>query len=78
MEEELNEFIARFEECISKYCPKWITPNSNFVAIEPGHNLDLLKISFDFRVNRMEFLTRDTPQFLKDISKADLSIIKGG
>lgn len=55
--------------------PSWLAPNSCFVGIRPGHNLDLLEVSFDFRIDRTTMLLSDVPDVLKDPTKADLKIV---
>jgi len=48
------------------------------LGVIPGHNLDLLKIAFDFRIDRIFLLRMKTeiPDELKDPSKAELKVIK--
>lgn len=75
LEEELDELVGKMEAFISVNSPGWLTPNSTSVGIRPGHNLDLLQISFDFRVDRSEILKSETPDVLKDPSKPDLKVI---
>lgn len=77
LQKELDELVERMEIYINCNCPSWLTPNSTFMGIEPGHNLDVLKIAFDFRINRSEFLRREVPQVLKDPSLADLTLVRG-
>lgn len=68
-QEELNEFIRKLDEFSAKNCPKWLTPNSNFFGVEPGHNLDLLKIAFDYQISRTWLLTsKESRSFLADPS----------
>lgn len=76
IQEELNEFLGRVQEFSVGICPKWLTPNSHFAGIKPGHNLDLLEIGFDFRVDRTSLLLAETPDILQDPSKAQLKIMR--
>lgn len=76
LEEELSEFVKRIQDISSEHCPDWLTSNSYSVGIMPGHNLDLLQISLDYRVNRTEFLKTEVPDILKDPSKPDLRAVK--
>ncbi len=77
-EEDLKDFVYKIEEFIHFHYPKWLTPNSTSVGVLPGHNLDLMQISFDFRIDRTDLLLSDTPDVLKDFSKADLQLHQGG
>lgn len=77
IQEELNEFLEKVQEFNASICPHWLTPNSNFVGIKPGHNLDLLEILFDYRIDRTHLLFSEMPEELKDPSKPELKIIKG-
>lgn len=76
IQEELDEFIDKVQVFAAQNTPSWLTSNSNWVGIEPGHNLDLLKIGFDFVVDRTTLLWSETPNVLKDPSRADLGIVK--
>lgn len=71
-QEELSEFIGKLDRFSSENCPKFITPNSNWFGVEPGHNLDLLKIAFDYRVDRTFLLRTD----FTDPSKPRLEVVK--
>lgn len=75
-EEELSEFVEKIEIFVATNCPSWLTSNSYFVGIKPGHNLDLLEISFDFRIDRTHMILSRTPEILKDPSKAALHVVK--
>ena len=75
-EEELRRFMYSVERYASSICPYWLTPNSTGVGIEPGHNLDLLKVWFDFTVSRTDLLRSETPTILKDPSEPELRVIK--
>jgi hypothetical protein len=76
IQEELNDFVDKVQAFASNNLPSWLTPNSTFVGIRPGHNLDLLEVSFDFRIERWALAKREIPQELKDPSKPDLSVLK--
>lgn len=76
IEEELDAFVEKLSTFSAENCPSFLTPNSNFMGIIPGHNLDLIQIAFDFRVDRMRMLLSETPNALKDPSKADLNLLK--
>lgn len=76
MQEDISELLTRIDSVIAESCPAWLTPNSHFVSLVPGHNLDLLQVAFDFRVDRTSFLLSETPDFLKDPMKADLGVVK--
>ena len=76
-QEDLNELMGRMETCLNEHCPKWLTPNSTYVGIMPGHSLDLLQIAFDLKVDRTHMLLSETPVFLKDPSKPDLNLVRG-
>lgn len=73
-QEELNELVSKLEECLAANCPSWLTPNSYFVGVIPGHNLDLLQIAFDLRIDRTHMLRAQTPQALRDPSKPQLEL----
>ena len=73
---ELNEFIGKLEELARSNCPSWLQSNSYSVGVMPGHNLDLLQISFDFRIERAAILAMDCPEILKDPSNTVLTVIK--
>lgn len=74
IQEELNEYISKLERFVSENSPLWLTPNSHFIGIRPGHNLDLLEISFDFRIDRSTIL--EAPDLFTDPSKTELRVIK--
>lgn len=79
--EELQTFIEKLNAFSIKNAPKFLTPNSHFMGIEPGHNLDLLEISFDYRIDRTWLLSQKESTFcrttLKDPSgPPELEIIK--
>ena len=76
LQEELNEFIRKMEEFSHNNCPSWLTPNSNYFGVEPGHNLDLLKIAFDYRIDRTFLLSKAGRDFLQDPEKPQLGIVK--
>ncbi len=75
-EEEISAYIARIERTVNEACPSWLTHNSNWFGIMPGHNLDLLQIAFDFKVDRSHLLKNGSPESLMDPEKANLRIIK--
>lgn len=70
--EELQLFIEKIEAFSAKNCPNWLCPNSIFFGVEPGHNLDLLKISLDYRIDRLFLLSLGVDDFLKDPSALEL------
>lgn len=76
IEEELSEFLEAFRVVSIEKCPSFLTSNSHFLGIVPGHNLDLLQISFDFKVDRWSLLKKNIPDILKDPSKAELTLLK--
>lgn len=76
VQDELNEFIEKLGAFSIQHAPSWLKSNSYHVGILPGHNLDLLQIAFDFKVDRIYLLLSDTPDVLKDPSKGDLSLVK--
>jgi hypothetical protein len=76
LHEELKIFVQSIDLFINQNCPRFLTPNSNFLGIIPGHNLDLLQISFDFKVDRQQLLGATIPNELKDPSKTELTVIK--
>lgn len=75
-EKELDEFVNKLNDFSIANCPSFIESNSFFVGIIPGHNLDLLQISFDFRITRSMLLKAKTPDILKDISKPNLKVLE--
>lgn len=75
-EEEINAYIERIERAAHENCPSWLTLNSNWFGIMPGHNLDLLQIAFDFKVDRAHLLKNGSPQSLLDPEKGRLTVIK--
>lgn len=78
-EEEISAYIQRIERTVHEDCPAWLTPNSNWFGIMPGHNLDLLQIAFDFKINRSHVLKSSpdgVPAYLTDPSKPELKVIK--
>ncbi len=76
MQEDLSEFLTHMVEASVRFCPSWLSANSYFMSIVPGHNLDLFQMSFDFRIDRTTILYTDTPDILKDPSKANLGVVK--
>ena len=72
IKKELDEFVNKIHAFAAQNCPSWLTPNSNFVGIRPGHNLDLLEISSDFLIDRYQILNSEIPQELKDPSKLEI------
>lgn len=75
IQEELNAFVEKILRVSYEECPSFLAPNSNFMGIIPGHNLDLLQISFDFRVDRTTLLLSETPNTLKDPLLPDLRLL---
>jgi hypothetical protein len=75
-EDDLNEFKSKLERYSTEICPNWLTPNSTTVSIIPGHNLDLLQVSFDYRVDRTGLLISETPEELKDMSKPEFHVVR--
>ena len=78
IEDELNDLLAKLNRTIALNCPSFLTPCGYFVGISPGNNLDVLQISFDFRIDRTTVLKSETPDYLKDPSKPDLKILPSG
>ncbi len=76
IQKELDEFVGKIETFNANNAPSFLTPNSYFVGIVPGHNLDLLQISFDYRIDRSQILKAETPEILKDPSKVELTVIR--
>lgn len=76
LSDELSDYVARMEAFSGQNSPSFLTPNSTFVAVVPGHNLDLLQITFDYRIDRTMMLRSEIPDALKDISKPDLKVIE--
>lgn len=77
LQKEINDFMEKVDQFNADNCPGWLTPNSYGVGVIPGHNLDLLQIWFDYKIDRSTILRSETPDFLKDPSKADLNVVKG-
>ncbi len=76
VKEQLDKFISSIQAFNEANCPSFLCPNSYFVSIVPGHNLDLLQVSFDFRVDRTFMLLSETPEELKDMSEPDLRVVR--
>lgn len=76
VQDALSVFLGEINDLCHNKCPNFLTPNSHFMGVRPGHNLDLFEISFDFRIDRTSILTMDTPDVLKDPSVADLKVLK--
>lgn len=76
MHEQINDFAQKLDHYSASICPSFLTPNSRHMGIIPGHNLDLFQVTLDFKVNRTDLLMAQTPNELKDMSKADLTVIK--
>lgn len=76
LDDELIEFMAKLEKFSIENCPSWLTPNSYYSGIIPGHNLDLMQISFDYKVDRSAIMKFEIPDSLKDPSKPELTVVK--
>lgn len=76
LHEELIQFRDKIQVFVSQNCPGFLTPNSTFMGISPGNNLDVLQIGFDFRVERLAILKMEVPPELEDPSKANLKVVK--
>ncbi len=74
--EELNKYVGEIEAVVNRCCPSFLTPNSSFVSVVPGHNLDLLQITFDLRIDRTSMFLSETPIELQDVSKPELKVLK--
>jgi hypothetical protein len=75
--EQLQGFLRALEAFSNANCPSWLTPNSNYLGVMPGHNLDLVQIAFDYRIDRTWLLSQDEKSFLKDPSgPPELEVVK--
>lgn len=76
VEDELSDFLSKLNDFAQDNAPSWLASNSYFMGVMPGHHLDLLQISFDFKIDRAHVLKHGEAGFLADPSKPELKVIK--
>ncbi len=74
--EELGEFALKMEEDAMCGAPSFLTLIDRTVSIVPGSNLDMVHISFNFRLDRTTVLMSEIPEELKDPSRTVLEVVK--
>lgn len=76
LSDQLAEFMDKLDKFSMENCPPFLTPNSYCMSVVPGHNLDVMQVSFDFKIDRLAVLMSKEKNFLVDPSKPELEIVK--